>query len=596
MNVLLRASAGLRVCMLAFVGIASSAAVSATKYDLFSSNADVTVYGALGGHKLCALLMNRDIAGDGVPDLVFYSQGASPLGRPGVGLITTRNVQPSLPPTIDLASIGNGMRYIVPPAENYGPLTCVAVGDFNNDGYGDVAISSPCRGSNCDGTVFIVPGGVGYPGVLDLQNTAWPVVRIAGVLGSEGYLGYALAVGDVNDDGIDDLVASAPTYYYGDPQIGAIIYVIWGSAALPPIVDLSTSTSVLRIVDDEPGWATGTTLACGDVNGDRMDDILIGAPGDLPTKVHGKAVLVYGGDDLPSMLLLNTSSDGVVRIRSDESQPAGLGNAVALADVNRDLYDDLVIAADGASFGPLASCGVVYVFPGGSQVPAVIDVVAPPADATTIVGVDNNDLFGWSLAATDVTGDGFADIIASSDPLAADTSVVSIVPGSSSEGDTLFVESSSVERYCGNAVGSFGNYLQTGDFNQDGVSDLVIAEHRSNGVHCCTSGELHVVLGTILTKVFPVAGAVHLSSYPNPFTHETVIAFESVGLDRRDLSIYDVAGRLVRDFPVTSVEGGTVTIRWDGRAADGHPVPSGVYFARLTHAAGVASKKLLLIR
>lgn len=563
-----------------------------------SGSADLTVYGAAGGDKLSTALVSDDLASDGNPDIVFYSQGASPLGRPGVGLVTTMNAPQILPPTIDLATVVSGTRFIIPPAGNYGPITRVAVGDFNDDGHGDVVVSAPCIGGSCDGTVFIVLGGVGLPSTVDLQSTAWPVIRIDGVQNSEGRLGYALVVGDINNDGVDDLVMSAPFYYYGYPQIGAIVYVIWGSDALPPVIDLNSASSAMRLIDSETGWGTGMSLACGDVNLDGADDILIGAQGDFPGKFHGKAVLVYGGIDLPAAMEISAPADGIVTIWSDESQSAGLGNAVALADVNRDLYKDIIVAAAGANFGSLAECGVVYVVPGSSQVPPEIDVTAPPANVRTIVGADHGDFFGSSLTAADFSGDGYADIVAASDAIFdPDTSLVSVVFGSSSMDDTVFVAiASAIETYSGSAVAQFGDYLQVGDFDRDGVTDLVVAEHRSNGIHCCVSGELHIILGTVLTRIAPSAGPARLFSYPNPFTAETVIEFYSPGTEHGALEIFDVAGRRVRHYPVARSADGMFATSWDGRSTDGRLVPSGVYFARVTTSRGVLSKKLLLVR
>jgi hypothetical protein len=85
-------------------------------------------------------------------------------------------------------------------------------------------------------------------------------------------------------------------------------------------------------------------------------------------------------------------------------------------------------------------------------------------------------------------------------------------------------------------------------------------------------------------------------NYPNPFNSGTEIRFGIPATQRATLSVYDVLGREVRRLVDEELSGGAKSIRWDGRNASGQPLPSGIYFYRLTTDHFAESKRMVLLK
>lgn len=83
---------------------------------------------------------------------------------------------------------------------------------------------------------------------------------------------------------------------------------------------------------------------------------------------------------------------------------------------------------------------------------------------------------------------------------------------------------------------------------------------------------------------------------PNPFNPGTEISFNIEAGGQVSLSVYDIMGRCVREWPVTSLGEGEHSLRWDGKMDSGVVAPSGVYFFRLRSAQGVDTRRGILIK
>ena len=95
-----------------------------------------------------------------------------------------------------------------------------------------------------------------------------------------------------------------------------------------------------------------------------------------------------------------------------------------------------------------------------------------------------------------------------------------------------------------------------------------------------------------------VADEHHLTanSYPNPATGGTLIRFELPASGAAEVTVYDLAGRRIRTLASGFRGAGSHGVRWDGADAQGRPLPDGVYFCRVSTAAGTAVEKILLVR
>jgi hypothetical protein len=151
----------------------------------------------------------------------------------------------------------------------------------------------------------------------------------------DSYFGYAVAgVGDLNDDGVDDIVVGAPHYTDGENNEGAI-FVYYGSDEGSP-----GTTPAWTYESDQGGALLGAAVAAaGDVNGDGVDDLIAGMPGYNGDLVDaGAAVLFYG-----SASGLAANPDWTVE---GEQTGADFGETVAGAgDVDHDGWDEVVVGA-----------------------------------------------------------------------------------------------------------------------------------------------------------------------------------------------------------------------------------------------------------
>jgi hypothetical protein len=231
---------------------------------------------------------------------------------------------------------------------------------------------------------------------LRAQTTTPPADVLITGAGKDVDFGWRVApAGDVNGDGRPDLIV-------GDPS-NASVAQFAGRAYLfngPLTANLTTADAVASISAEAFGDNLGFSVAsAGDVNGDGIDDILIGARSNDTNGIQsGRVYLFYGP---VSGALAATSADAIiVGAAFDE-----LGRDVApLGDLNGDGFDDIILASDIAGGG---SRGQVFIFNG----PLAGTRTAASADAT-ITGSFANESFGASVAsAGDVNGDGINDVI-----------------------------------------------------------------------------------------------------------------------------------------------------------------------------------------
>jgi hypothetical protein len=114
-----------------------------------------------------------------------------------------------------------------------------------------------------------------------------------------------------------------------------------------------------------------------------------------------------------------------------------------------------------------------------------------------------------------------------------------------------------------------------------------------------TQADVTVRLWEVSSGVAGEAGtaAVALSPpRPNPFRPGGVLTFSLAREGRATLAVYDVSGALVRTLTDGTAAPGRYDRAWDGRDNEGHPVASGVYFARLVAGGVEANRKLVLVR
>ncbi len=329
----------------------------------------------------------------------------------------------------------------------------LATGDFNDDGIQDIAIGAPdadftpqaqpVRGNA--GAVYIIFGRQNFvlPSVFDTNLTALlqPEIKIFGGAADDN-IGFAVAAGDVNNDGADDLLIGAPgfdapaaTPNPARPDVGAVFVLFGGTTLTPRIVDLATANAAnVLVIGQRSGDRFGSSIATGDIfSPNTTIDVMIGAPeNDGPDAANprnnaGAAFVLSGGATFANA----AATTKVIDVASATTPPnvivfgaAGqrLGSALAIGDVNAGSSPDLVIGAPETTtpgVTPRAAAGAVHIVFGGAnldppagQATRVIDTTTATAtQLVTLFGTSAIDHAGAAVSVGDVTGDAVVDLV-----------------------------------------------------------------------------------------------------------------------------------------------------------------------------------------
>jgi hypothetical protein len=296
----------------------------------------------------------------------------------------------------------NGMRDAADVDDRFG--SAFATGDFDGNGYPDLAVGVPgqdLNGLRDAGAVHVLyaqRSGLSVDG-----NEVWSQLR-SGVQGEPQIFdrfGFALAAGDFNGDRIDDLAVGVPFERGAFSNEGAVNVIYGTTGGLSPKND-----QLLRPPAADQGLNLnaqyGYALAAGDVNGDGITDLAIGAPGWF--ELCGSIYVRYG------------RADGLFRSLSqaqttDLPEPGDFfGLSLAVADFNGDGFADVAAGAPGEELAGLLEAGAVSVFYGAPGISLRGGQFWHQGSHGVRDKVEAGDRYGWALTAGDYTGDGIADL------------------------------------------------------------------------------------------------------------------------------------------------------------------------------------------
>ena len=413
----------------------------------------------------------------------------------------------SFPAVINLSSLdgGNGFQINGEAAGDLAGVSVSSAGDINGDGFADVIVGA--WGADTAGT----RSGAAY--VVFGTSAGWgPNLQLSSLNGSNGFqingqagsiAGWSVSsVGDVNGDGLSDVIIGAPEALKYGISSGAAYVVFGKTAGFSPELNLSTlnGTNGFSISGNVPSSQVGAAVSsAGDVNGDGFGDLLVGSPSYNNAAgylVFGKQASFGANIDLGSLNGSNGARFNPV--------PFNYGGQVSAAgDVNGDGFDDFIINDPWS--GPNQTSVSYVVFGRSSGFPAVFDFASlNGANGFSITGGAASTLFGFSSApAGDINGDGFDDLIFGA-PLAGfngQESGSSYVVFGKASGFAATLNVSSLNgtngfRIDGEAVSdrSGGRVSGAGDFNADGFADLIVGAQGAdpNGP---SSGASYVVFG-----------------------------------------------------------------------------------------------------
>jgi hypothetical protein len=376
-----------------------------------------------------------DVNGDGVGDVIVGAFLADPPGREDAGqaYIVFGGANVGLAGQIELAQLDGRNGFTLNGWYERGETGCCVAsgGDVNGDGYGDFIIGAVWAdpGLRLDaGQTYVVFGGpdIGAEGVVALKlldgNDGFAINGIDLQDFSARAVGGA---GDVNGDGFDDIIIGAIGADAGEDRTGEAYVVFGGSGPFPPGLELSaldgSNGFVMGCVDFADYCGISVNVA-GDVNGDGLDDVIVGAlyadTNDDVNQDAGESYVVFGAPDVGGEGFVDLARldgrNGFV-LRGASAREESGWQASGAGDINADGVDDIVIGAARASPGGRTGAGAAYVVYGGPEVGGngAVELSGLDGDNGFVIhGIDEEDEAG--LAATraeDVNADGIDDLI-----------------------------------------------------------------------------------------------------------------------------------------------------------------------------------------
>ena len=424
----------------------------------------------------------RDFNADGYRDLFI----TAPLESDQQGRVFVLFGDENGPPARDIAADGADITIT---SSGTGVLQLgygLVIGDFNGDGYADIAATENGYNTNT-GAAYIIHGGPGW----SAQTIAVDNAADTTITGEEtyDYFGYHAGCGDLDSDGIDDLFVSA--HYYGSPPVvQGRTYAFYGGAGGIADTNLGSTTADFSITGENDYDEFGGSPFTADFNGDGNSDLYIAAVGyyggALPSLYRGRGYIFHGTGSVFSSFDLSAddTADTIITGSADGDK---LANARA-GDLDGDGFDDLIVKESGVP----DSRGINYIFYGGESGIPTTDLSDPAASAdATIMGEAADDSIGVA-AVGDVDGDSFIDLVCSSSSADSGAGEVYIFSGGPSRfSGELSVSSANVV-----IAGGADDHLSwrlVDDLNADGFDDLVIG--TSYSLTDVDTPELRIVFG-----------------------------------------------------------------------------------------------------
>jgi FG-GAP repeat len=272
--------------------------------------------------------------------------------------------------------------------------------DFNQDGYGDLAVGAPGEdvGSTADaGVVSVLYGSASGLSGRDTQL----FTQVGGFIEHDDQFGAAVASGDFNHDGYADLAVGTPgeSLSPGSTGGGGVINVLYGSAA-------GLTTRGARLFTQvgsagEPGDRFGEAMVADDFNHDSFADLAVSAPGE--DQNSGGVSILYGS----AGGLASIGGRFFTQVGGAVEREDFFGRALASGDFNHDGFADLAAGAPFETVGTVDLAGAVSVLYGSAG-----GLTATGARLFTEAGdiPQAYDRFGEAATSGDFNQDGFGDL------------------------------------------------------------------------------------------------------------------------------------------------------------------------------------------
>jgi hypothetical protein len=496
-------------------------------FDLAKNDEDAIFYGANKNDQFGSLSARGgavaigDFNGDRINDVLIGAEyAAGPLETSyHMGEAYVFFGDREAPSNRDVAGIAGRIPdltiYGAAAQDNLSGAGAVLAADLNGDGCDEMILGAwhadGPQGIDA-GAGYIIFGGPGLPATISLASPpAGRVVRLDGAEAGKTFyrFGESALTGDFNGDGLQDLVLGG----YLENGYGGRAYIIFGrTSGWPASINLAVMEAGITRITEAPGavnkgWLTAYgAMETGDFNGDGKTDLLVGAPkgwgpGDASRAECGRLYMLMGRATWPQDINLRTpGAVDSVMYGAASNQNLGRYSTMVLSDIDHDQKDDLLVYASGAG-----GAGATYVLYGRSVAPESIDLATTTCDSV-IRGVDANDnlLIREYMPPADYNGDGRMDLLLNSwtangpGNLRAGSGEAYLLLNS---GDRLpaSVDLSSpppgTTVIYGPAVGAFLEQATNGDYNHDGISDMVLKSIGHDRGELANTGAAYILYG-----------------------------------------------------------------------------------------------------
>ncbi|MGD8598686.1 MAG: FG-GAP repeat protein [Anaerolineae bacterium] len=291
----------------------------------------------------------------------------------------------------------------------------LAAGDFDGDGYGDLAVGVPRE--NVDtaedaGAVNVLYGTqqgltasgsqLWHQGDAGLGDSAEPWDQF----------GATLATGDFDGDGRDDLAIGIPSEDDDFHHNSGLVTILYGTSSGLSAVDSQTWMQGLDGIGNaaEENDRFGSSLVAGDFNGDTYADLAVGVSGEDWGTIEavGAVTVLYGSPDGLA------ATGNQVWFDANYEADDVFGSALAAGDFNGDTYEDLAVGIRGEDINSIANAGAVQILYGASsglyRRGGIWNDFWYQDRGDMADQIELNDQFGSALAAGDFNHDSYVDL------------------------------------------------------------------------------------------------------------------------------------------------------------------------------------------